>query len=142
MRFIGENSKPIKPVPKTNTDIAMLRSILNTSGHCSVIHDYSPPFSVHFIECHLHPPCFRLPAQFRLVLVAGLTAYFSSSLPDIECCSFTPSDLFAVPSGVLYTFCCPPMKIVSVLITYVIESCLALYPRQHYGSYGSRCKIR
>ena len=51
VRFIGENSKPIKPVPKTNTDIAMLRSILNTSGHCSVIPDYSPPFYGHFIKC-------------------------------------------------------------------------------------------
>lgn len=53
VRFIGENSKPIKPVPKTNTDIAMLRSILNTSGHYSVIPDYSLSFSGHFIEGHL-----------------------------------------------------------------------------------------
>lgn len=60
VRFIGENSKPIKPVPKTNTDIAMLRSILNTSGHCSVIPDYSPTFSVPaplFQTSCAVPPC-------------------------------------------------------------------------------------
>ena len=116
MRFIGDNSKPIKPVSKTNTDIAMPRSILNTSGHCSIIPDYSLPFSVHFIEGHLQSLCFKLPAQLRLVLVVGLTAYFSSSLLDFECCSFALYDLFAVPSGGLYTFCSPPAKIVNFLL--------------------------